>query len=97
MTQSVTQVLQDIPQIEQPRLTKTQHSILVYLKKQKAPKLAKTISKELNLSYDSTRARLHELSKMNLVCQPFKKLSMKDITPSGKVKLVTKCSYMIRE
>lgn len=99
-TQCLNVSLRDIPNIEEPNLTKTHHEILAYLKKQKTPRLAKTISNQLGISYNSTRARLHELSKASLVYQPMKGLKIHDLDESGMIHVfpkIKKCGYMIRQ
>ena len=97
-TQGIQTIMKMIPDIEEPRITATQTMILNYLKDQRFPKLAKTISIVLNLNYDSTRARLHELSSMGLVCQPNRGLLIADLPLNGQSKVTItekKCGYSI--
>lgn len=93
---NLNQVLLSLPQIEN-QLTETQSQILAYLKTKRIPTLPRTISKDLNLDYNSTRARLFELVSMGYVCQPNKaKLSMSQLDDTGKTKYdhsVKKCGY----
>lgn len=96
--ENLTQVLLHIPQIES-HLTETHMMILDYLKTQRFPRLAKTISAYLQLDYSSTRARLSELKSMGYIIQPNKSiLHISDLNESGIVKFnrdAKKCGYSI--
>lgn len=99
-TQVLEEALSEIPNIEEPHLTQTHHEILAYLGQQNHPRLAKTISARLGIPYHSVRARLHELSKLGLVYQPKKGISMSDLDQSGIINNFPnqkKCGYLIKK
>lgn len=95
----VNQVMAHIPQIEDPDLTENQTKILNFLKTQEKPVLAKTISKETDIDYNTARARLSELMHMGFVCQPNKiENFIGNVSENGKAKSVKGglvCGYSI--
>lgn len=98
MTQQTTQVMDHLPNIEEPKLTQTQERIYRLLKGRNEPLRPKTIAKLLDLSYDSVRARLHELKEMNLIYQPLKKMTIGELDISGTINSSNvKCSYTARK
>lgn len=97
-------VLENIPDIEPPltprklHLTSTHYEILEFLKSQKHPKIAKTISARLGINYDTVRARLHELHSNGFVYQPLKGIKMEDLNKEGMINPILsgrKCGYLI--
>ena len=93
----VRETLKQFPNLE-PELTETQTQILEFLKTQRTPKLAKTISARLNIKYDTVRARLSELHNMGYVYQPNKGVTMDALPESGMVNQglnVKKCGYLV--
>lgn len=71
--QVMRQILARIPNMEEPELTSNQKLILEYLSHKRKPQLAKDISKKLCMDYNTTRARLSELSNLGFIYQPMKK------------------------
>lgn len=67
---ALNQVLAHIPQIEEPALSETQSKIWNFLKNQTKPTHAKAVSDATGLDYDTTRARISEMKRMGLICQP---------------------------
>lgn len=101
-TQVLVQTMNSIPDIESfesdAKLTETHKKILRFLQTKRHPKLAKTIAIHLNLSRDSVRARLSELSKMNYVFQPLKGIDMADLDDAGQIgefANIKKCGYLL--
>jgi len=98
MTQKGTQILEMLPQIEEPELTKVQEKIYSFLLKRKRATLPKTIAENLNMPFGSVRGGLSILQKKGLVCRGVKSLRMGDLDVSGRpiTQVTNQASYIIK-
>ena len=98
MTRKGTQILEMLPQIEEPELTKVQEKIYSFLLERKRATLPKTIAEKLDMPFGSVRGGLCILQKKGLVCRGVKSLRMGDLNSSGKPvhEVANQASYIIK-
>lgn len=95
MTRKGTQVLDFLPQIEEPALNRTDEKVLACLKSRKDPLFPKGIANKLNINEHSVRGSLRKMKQLGLVYQPLKVIRMAELNTSGLIdfKLRERQSY----